>query len=455
MASHSASGSAEIDVAVLLLSDAGRGVTGIDEVSTSSLRSALDASQLGFMIVDMQKPKRPILYVNKTVAVRSGFPVEELIGRPSIILTPPEFNSEIGPKIRDAMRGGLALEVEVRSFRKDGSLYWSGVSFAPIRDEHGVVVRYLSVSADITEKREAELRRNEMATRLEDALRERDRAEVDLRLAQKLEAVGRLAAGVAHEINTPIQYIGDSVRFLQDAFEDMRKMIEAFRSEIDQVAGGASVGGVQKRMAVMEMACDIQFLEEEIPKSLQRTVEGIERVTKIVRAMKEFSHPDGTKHEPADINHAIESTLIVSKNEYKYVSTVETELGELPLVVCDICELNQVFLNLIVNSAHAIESARKENSMGRIWIKTRHVDEHVELIFGDDGCGISEEYLNKIFDPFFTTKEVGKGTGQGLAIVRAIIVDKHKGSVQVDSKPGEGAQFTLRLPIKSAADEPG
>jgi two-component system, NtrC family, sensor kinase len=450
----SRSDSAEIDVAALRGSGDTRHLPVGDEAATSlSLRAALDASQLGFMIVDMQKPKRPILYVNKTVAVRSGYTVDELIGRASVKLTPPEFNLESGPAIRDAMREGRALDAEVRSVRKDGSLYWSGISLAPIRDQRGIVVRYLSVSADITEKHEAELKRKELSVRLEEALRERDRVEVDLRLAQKLEAVGRLAAGVAHEINTPIQYVGDSVRFLQDAFADMKKMIEAFRNEIDQIAAGASVAGVKKRMAAMEMACDVEFLEEEIPKSLQRTVEGIERVTKIVRAMKEFSHPDGTKHEPADVNHAIESTLIVCKNEYKYVSTVEVELGDLPQVVCDVCELNQVFLNLIVNSAHAIESAKKENTMGRIWIKTRLVDDHVELIFGDNGCGISQDYINKIFDPFFTTKGVGKGTGQGLAIVRSIIVDKHKGTVQVDSKLGEGAQFTLRLPVNPPRED--
>jgi PAS domain S-box-containing protein len=418
------------------------------------LRRALDASQTGFMIIDMLLPKRPIVFINQAVARRAGYHVNDLLGQASAVLTPKEVNSTRALAIRDAMVAGRELNTEIHSVRKDGSHYWSGTSLTPVHDAHNQVTHYVSISADITAKLEAERKRQELAERLESTIRERDRVEIDLRLAQKLESVGRLAAGVAHEINTPIQYVGDSAQFLSSAYTDYYTALQAYRQSLQDIANGTPVADAQRQMAQIEQTCDVEFLSAEIPKAVERTLEGIERVAKIVRAMKEFSHPDQSAQGPADINHAIESTLTVAKNEYKYVATVTTDFGPLPPVTCNIDQLNQVFLNLIVNSAHAIEAVHKQSGTGRIAITTRQVGDHVELVFADNGCGIPQEHLDKVFDPFFTTKEVGKGTGQGLAITRSIIVDKHKGTVNVVSTIGQGAQFTLRLPIRREATEP-
>jgi two-component system, NtrC family, sensor kinase len=200
-------------------------------------------------------------------------------------------------------------------------------------------------------------------------------------------------------------------------------------------------------------ATDLPFLIEEVPGAIDRIIEGTQRVATIVRAMKEFAHPDATEKAPADLNRAIETTLLIARSEYKYVATVQLHLGEMPEVVCNVGELSQVFLNLIVNAAHALADAGRTAETGRIEVRTALVDGWAELQFEDNGCGIPQEIIDKIYDPFFTTKEVGRGSGQGLAIARSIVVDKHAGRISVASTPGEGTCFTLRLPVDGPASE--
>jgi signal transduction histidine kinase len=266
---------------------------------------------------------------------------------------------------------------------------------------------------------------------LREQMRLREVAEMELRLAQKLEAVGRLAAGIAHEINTPIQYISDSIYFLGTAFDEMLAFTKpSMAAEADP-----------------QSIADFKFLTEEIPRAISRTTEGAERVATIVRAMKEFAHPDGGEKTGADLNRALETTLLISRNEYKYVASAELIAGDIPEVVCNVGELGQVFLNLVVNSAHAIADAGHTPDTGRITLRTSREGDFVAIEFEDNGCGIPPDIVDKIYDPFFTTKEVGRGTGQGLAIARSIVVDKHEGQISVVSTPGQGARFTIRLPV--------
>jgi signal transduction histidine kinase/DNA-binding response OmpR family regulator len=292
--------------------------------------------------------------------------------------------------------------------------------------------RHLATLEETVRLRTASLERaNEQ---LREQMRLREAVEVELGLAQKLEAVGRLAAGIAHEINTPIQYISDSVHFLGSAFDEL----------LTVVAGA-------EHLSDAKPAADLPFLLDEVPGAIERIIEGTERVATIVRAMKEFAHPDATDQAPADLNRAIETTLLIARSEYKYVATVQLSCGNIPEVVCNVGELSQVFLNLIVNSAHALADAGRDAESGRITIRTGLVDGWAELQFEDNGCGIPQAIIDKIYDPFFTTKEVGRGSGQGLAIARAIVVDKHSGSISVDSTPGLGTCFTLRLPVGTAS----
>jgi signal transduction histidine kinase len=255
-----------------------------------------------------------------------------------------------------------------------------------------------------------------------------------------------LAAGIAHEINTPIQYVSDSLYFLQSATAELQMLVRTYQQVIPQLAVAASMP-IPAELVEREAAADIAFLATEIPKAFDRTLSGLERVSSIVRAIKEFAHPDATEQSPADINHALETTLVVSRNEYKYSAQIETRFGSLPEVVCNIGELNQVFLNLIVNAAHAIRESGKDSQTGRITITSELRGDYVVICIEDNGCGIASENLEKIFDPFFTTKPVGLGTGQGLAIAQSIVVEKHGGTIEVESELGRGTRLIVRIPV--------
>jgi signal transduction histidine kinase len=203
---------------------------------------------------------------------------------------------------------------------------------------------------------------------------------------------------------------------------------------------------------------DLHYLQEEIPKALQQSLDGVARVSKIVSAMKDFSHPSLGVKGSVDLNHAIESTVTVCRNEWKYAADLALDLDPaLPLVPCFADEFNQVVLNMIINATHAIEAAsaeREDGAKGLIRIVTRQVDQHIEVHVSDTGAGIPESILDHIFDPFFTTKAVGKGTGQGLAIAHSVIVDKHKGRIRVETELGKGTTFILELPLDANGGAP-
>ncbi|MBA3463818.1 MAG: HAMP domain-containing protein [Deltaproteobacteria bacterium] len=284
----------------------------------------------------------------------------------------------------------------------------------------------------------------------------RSNVELELRQAQKLESVGRLASGIAHEINTPIQYVSDSCSFLQSATSDLLAVIAANRELRRAVLANELTGiAALEKVHAREVAADVDYLVEQIPQAIGRALQGLDRVATIVKSMKEFAHPDQTNATYADLNRAITSTITVARHEYKYVADLETDLAELPPVCCHVGELNQVVLNLVVNAAHAIETAVKDSDRrGKIIVRTTSVDNHAVIEITDDGCGIPQTHLDKIFDPFFTTKEIGKGTGQGLAIARSVVVDKHLGRLTVDSEVGRGTTFRIWLPIDHAVPPP-
>jgi signal transduction histidine kinase len=278
---------------------------------------------------------------------------------------------------------------------------------------------------------------------------ERLRLEHDLAQAQKLESIGQLAAGIAHEINTPTQFVGDNVRFLSDSFTDLLAVLAQHRDLLTTAKAGSCAPAVIAACDAAVERADLDYLVEEIPKAIMQSADGVERIAKIVRAMKDFAHPGSAEKTPADLNHAIESTVTVAHNEWKYVADLTTDLApDLPLVPCLLGPFNQVILNLIVNAAHAIGDVVKGTGQkGAISITTRHVGERVEIRITDSGTGIPEAIRSKIFDPFFTTKAVGTGTGQGLAIARSVVVDKHNGTIAVESQVGTGTTFVIHLPV--------
>lgn len=260
--------------------------------------------------------------------------------------------------------------------------------------------------------------------------------------AQKLESIGQLAAGVAHEINTPVQYVSDNTTFLAESFADLTTTI----GKLTELANTHDPDAVESLVA----DTDLDFLCDEIPRALNQSMDGLKHVAEIVRAMKDFSHP-GAEVAAADLNKVIRSTATVSRNEWRYVADVDFELDEsLPPVTCNEGQIKQVVLNMIVNAAHAISDVVAEGESGRITVGSAVRGDRVEISIQDTGCGMTNEVRERIFDQFFTTKEVGRGTGQGLAMARDIIVVSHGGEIEVESTPGEGTTFTLLIPIATA-----
>ena len=394
--------------------------------SEQHFRSILD----GILdIIAMWDANGVIRYVSPSIHATLGYEPTELIGRKPIEFIHPQdlslFQDASSRMIHDHSNAEF---FQFRALHKDGS--WRFCAAASKNLLADPLISGILISCrDITEQRQLESQ---------------------LVLARKMESIGQLAAGIAHEINTPMQYIGDNGRFLQDAFADMTTVLQHFERLLEAVRTGAVPPALVSAVETAMAQADLVFLQEEIPSALEQLLQGVERVSKIVRAMKEFSHP-GTEHKTAtDINKAIETTVTVARNEWKYVAEVETDFDpRLPLVPCFAGELNQVLLNLLVNAAHAIADvvARQNGGKGVITLSTHTAGDWAEIRIRDTGTGIPEEARAKIFDPFFTTKEVGKGTGQGLAIAHSIIVHKHGGVIDFETVMGEGTTFILRLPL--------
>lgn len=279
---------------------------------------------------------------------------------------------------------------------------------------------------------------------------ERKQLEIQLRQSQKMEAVGTLAAGIAHEINTPTQFIGDNINFFKDAFGDINNLINKFLELCAKAKNGQLIDDLLIDIEKTIDQIDIDYLREEIPIAVQQSLDGIQRVTSIVRAMRDFAHPGPEEKTPLDINNAINSTITVARNEWKYVADLETDFDmTLPLVPCIPGEFNQIILNIIVNAGHALEALAGNNNekKGKIKISTGKEDNFAVIRIADTGTGIPEAIRNRIFDPFFTTKEVGKGTGQGLAIAHSVIVEKHNGKIDFETEEGKGTTFIIHLPL--------
>ncbi len=271
--------------------------------------------------------------------------------------------------------------------------------------------------------------------------------------SQKLQAIGQLASGIAHEINTPTQFVADNLVFLQASLADLVTVAGAAQG---LVAASGSGLGTEQALAHLRDALaesDTEYLLEHVPRALEQCLEGLRRVTSIVSALRNFSRPSGPDKQPIDLREPIESTIVVSRNEWKSIAELETDFAsDLPPVPCLRDELGQVVLNLIVNAAHAIAdvSERGGARRGRIVVSTRRDGAFAEIRVRDTGGGIAEEIRHRVFEPFFTTKPFGKGSGQGLAIAWAVVVEKHGGTLSFDVDEGVGTTFLVRLPLRRA-----
>ncbi|MBL9136364.1 MAG: PAS domain S-box protein [Verrucomicrobiales bacterium] len=403
-------------------------------------RSVMDGLQHGVFRKDLQGR---YIYINRHFCECTGMTEADVLGRPDEELFTPEIARSHRDGDRQLLAGSEPILTQGKYVDATGQQVDIETHKFLIRDQHGAALAIQGVFWDITDRLKAERDRNQM--------------EVQLRHAQKMESIGQLAAGIAHEINTPTQYVGDNIRFFEEAFTNLAQVCSQYGEVLAAAKAGAVPTDLIHRVEDDLQRLDIPYLLGELPTAIKQALHGVGRVAQIVRAMKEFSHPGAEEKAPVDLHHAIENTITVARNEWKYVAEVITQFDPtLPHVPCVAGEFNQVILNLIVNAAHAIADvyAADPSAKGRITVGTRRDGDHAEITVQDTGTGIPEAHRRRIFDPFFTTKPVGKGTGQGLAIVHSVIVDKHHGQIRFETETGKGTTFFIRLPLRDPSALP-
>jgi len=362
-------------------------------------------------------------FINKTLPQHSK---KDVIGSSWLSYFSDDRKAAMSAELAAMYRTEATRTFETVTLGHDGADVWFESQIAPIR-AGGKIVGAVLVSQEITERK---------------------RTHAELLASRQMAMLGTLAAGVAHEINTPIQFVGDSVQFLRDSAHELLVLLDKLQRLREAVLAGTPLGEVVEEARAAEEEADLPYLRENIPSAFERCIDGLERVTSIVRSLKDFAHPSTEVKAPADINRAVETTLTIARNEYKYVADVRTELGNLPPVTCYVGEISQAILNIVVNAAHAIGAVvAGTDKKGVITVSTRLERDTVVIAIADSGTGIPENIRSRIFDPFFTTKEVGKGTGQGLAIAFSTVKDRHGGELTFESEVGQGTTFFIRLPV--------
>ncbi|MGD0525114.1 MAG: ATP-binding protein [Polyangiaceae bacterium] len=363
-------------------------------------------------------------YINR---VLPQFDKKDVVGSHWLKYMPPEQHDSLRVWFRACLETGASKTYETNVPGPNGEKLWFTSHMGPM-SRGGRVVGVVLVAQDITELRRAEL----AAT-----------------AAQRMAAVGTLATGIAHEINTPIQFVSDSLVFLREGLQDILTIVDRLQSLallVTQASPPEAIRDALAAVGVAEAEADLPFLRESVPEAFDRCVDGLGRVSSIIKSIGEFAHPAQLEMLPVDLNRAIANTLTIARNEYMHLAELETELAELPLVVCHIDQINQVVLNLVVNAAHAIgDVVRSTGTKGHLGVRTRMEGEDVVISVSDTGTGIPEDVREHIFEPFFTTKDVGVGTGQGLALAWSFVTERHGGTLTYETVVGQGTTFFVRL----------
>jgi PAS domain S-box-containing protein len=390
--------------------------------SRELLDSILDYAPGFIMAVDEHGK---LMFINRVLPQHDK---KNVIGSDWLLYLPPEQHASIQGWFRLALETGAPHTYETNVAGPSGERLWFTTHMSPMRSG-GRVVGVVLVAQEITELR---------------------RIQLEVVSAQRMAAVGTLAAGIAHEINTPVQFVGDSLDFLREGLHDILTVVDELEKVRRLVADDAPSAAVREALALVseaEARVDLPYLRENVPQAVDRCVDGLGRVSRIVSSMREFAHPASKDEAPADLNRAIANTLTIARSEYIHLAELETDLRELPLVTCHIDQINQVVLNLVVNAAHAMDDVFKSSgSKGHMTVGTRMDGEDVVIRISDTGTGIPESIREHIFEPFFTTKEVGKGTGQGLALAWTLVTEKHGGALWYETALGKGTTFFVRLP---------
>lgn len=376
------------------------------------------------IVISDTAPK--VIYTNPAFEQSTGYSDAEVRGKSPVVLNMDLHDKDFFDEISQTIEKGEVWRGRLKTKIKLGEIITEDASVSPVKDRDGNITHYVAIKRDITQELALEKQLLQMS---------------------KMEAIGTLAAGIAHEINTPIQYVTSNTMFLKEVFTDFVELIDLYRSLCATASENSMFTEQTKLISEKEEEIDLDYIIEETDQAVDGALEGLDRIAKVVRAMKEFSHPGGKEKEKADINRIIDSTVTVSSNEWKLCAEIEMNLDDtLPPVSVYSSQIKQVILNLVVNAAHAI-SAKNADTKGTITISSSAEDGKIRVAVKDSGIGVAEENMAKIFEPFFTTKPVGKGTGQGLALVHSVIVDGHGGSVSVNSTLSQGSEFVFTIPM--------
>jgi two-component system, NtrC family, sensor kinase len=438
--------------------------------SRNKLRIVIDS--LREEIVSLDRDMR-VVSVNKSLARNQQCAPEDLVGKKCCeeALRQCDFMNDQGIRslIAEAFDKGTGQKSMLTSSDTHGNPVYRQVRCMPIQDESGDVFQVVVVSQDVTEERRKteeihSLNEQLMATsakveaqnaELKNTLKRLEDTQAHMIQSEKMASIGQLAAGVAHEINNPTGFVSSNLKTLLDYQQDIADLIDKFHELSTKLQNNGHFSGLPhdiqediRELKSFEEDIDIQYIMEDINDLIGDCREGTDRIKKIVLDLKDFAHPGEDKIQALDINTGLESTLNVVNNELKYKATVQKDFGDIPAIKGYPQQLNQVFMNILVNAAQAIEKK------GEIIVRTCQVDDRVEVRISDTGSGIAPENLQKIFDPFFTTKDVGKGTGLGMNIAYNI-VKKHHGTIAVDSQVGKGTTFTIRIPVDAFSGAEG
>ncbi len=392
----------------------------------SRLLTAIESAAEAILITSAEGD---IIYTNPAFTHLTGYLAEEVLGQTPRLLKSGRHDDAFYRDLWQTITVGQVWAGRMINKKKDGSLYHEEGTIAPVRDEHGTIVNYVAVKRDIT--RELEL-------------------ESQLRQAQRLESLGTLAAGIAHEINTPIQYILANTHYAREAFSGVMKL-HAASDQLVRAAAAQSAFPLERELIDhIAEEIDIDYLRDETDVALGQAIEGIDRIAAIVGAMKDFSQPGGEGKRPEDLNGLVSSVIAVSRPLWQEIAELSLDLGtDVPEVSLDAPKIKDILLGMLTNAADALveKLGPRPPSKGAISVTTRRIDCHVEIEIADTGAGIAPELLDKIFDPFFTTKPEGKGRGQGLSVAYSVIVDQHQGAITATSHLAEGTRVFIRLPL--------
>jgi len=398
-----------------------------EEDERMRLSTAIEQAAESIVVTDVHGR---IQYVNPAFQHLNEYSREDVANREIQFIQAIDDDS-LFCNLSEILNTGEVWKGRTTYLKKSGEHYQAETTLSPVRNTAGVITNWVWVSHDVT--KEASL-------------------EAQLIQAQKMEAIGELSSGIAHEINTPTQYIGDNIRFFQESFSDVTELVNRYKHVLENMDSSSVDKSEVDDLEKYSDEIDWDFLSEEVPLAISQSLEGNSRVAEIIRAMKEFAHPGSEERTCIDINHAIGNTMAVARNEWKYVAEVESNLDEsLPMVPCYPGAFNQVILNIFVNAAHAIGdfTAGGAEGKGQITVSTTYDEHWAEIRISDTGNGIPEDIRTKIFNPFFTTKGIGKGTGQGLSLVHNVIVDKHQGMIDFETELGKGTTFILKFPLEN------